>query len=347
MNQKIFCIGFHKTGTSSLATAFQMMEYRVCRRLGILQDLIPDKNLIELIRNHQSQELLKAIKPYDAFCDNPWPLFYREIDDFYPDSKFILTIREENSWIKSVLNYFKNSETEIREIIYGEASPIGNEAIYLKRYRKHNEEVLEYFKNRPEDLLIIDLEKEVDQWTRLCHFLGKEIPNQEFPHRNKSSSDKKNNETNAVESKNNKLVTFLKLPIQDKRLLIETTTLLFIARLLVLFLPFRVIAKRLGEHMTETTRQTSSLQEKTSEKIGRAIRKVSRHTPFRSLCLEQAITCKFMLNRRGISSTIYFGLSKDEDASKLKAHAWTRSGSQIITGAKERHQFKIVSTFGN
>jgi hypothetical protein len=345
MNQKVFCIGFHKTGTSSLATAFQMMGYRVCRRLGILQDLIPDKNLIELIRNHQSPEILEVIKPYDAFCDNPWPLFYKEIDAFYPGSKFILTIREENSWLRSVLQYFKTTETEIREIIYGEASPIDNEEIYLKRYRKHNEGVLEYFKNRPEDLLIIDIEKEVDQWTRLCHFLGKEVPNQEFPHRNKSRSDKKYKEV--TESKNNKLVTFLKLPIQDKRLLVETTTLLFIARLLVLSLPFRVIAKRLGEHMTETTRQTPTLQEETSVKIGRVIRKVSRHTPFRSLCLEQAITCKFMLNRRGISSTIYFGLTKDEEALKLKAHAWTRSGSQIITGAKGRHQFKVVSTFGN
>jgi len=346
MNQKVFCIGFHKTGTSSLAVAFQIMGYRVCRRLGPLQDLIPDKNLIELIRNQQTQEILKAIKPYDAFCDNPWPLFYKEIDVFYPGSKFILTIREENSWLKSVLQYFKNSETEIREIIYGKASPIENEVIYLERYRKHNAEVLAYFKNRPDDLLIIDIEKEENQWTTLCQFLEKEIPNQEFPHRNKSSSDKKR-ETYAAGSKNNKLVTFLKLPIQEKRLLVETTTLLFIARLLVLFLPFRVIAKRLGEHMTETTRQTPTLQEETSVKIGRVIRKVSRHTPFRSLCLEQAITCKFMLNRRGISSTIYFGLTKDEEALKLKAHAWTRSGSQTITGAKGRHQFKVVSTFGN
>lgn len=348
MKQKVFCIGFHKTGTSSLANALQMLEYSVCRRLGSLQDLIPDNNVIELIRNHKTQEILKALKPYDAFCDNPWPLFYKEIDAFYPGSKFILTIREENSWIKSVLQYFKNSKTEIREIIYGEPSPIGNETIYLERYRKHNAEVLAFFKSRPDNLLIIDIEKEENQWAKLCQFLGKEIPNQEFPHRNKSKSNQKNiTETKTSKSKNNKLVTFLKLPVQDKLLLIETTTLLFIARLLVLFLPFRVIAKRLGEHMTETTRQTSSLQEETTENIGKVIRKMSRRTPFRSLCLEQAIACKVMLNRRGISSTIYFGLAKENEALKLKAHAWTRSGNQIITGAKGRHQFKVVSTFGN
>jgi hypothetical protein len=345
MTQKVFCIGFHKTGTSSLAAAFQMMGYSVCRRLGMLQDLIPDKNVLELIRNNHYKEIFKASSSYDVFCDNPWPLFYKELDEHYPNSKFILTIREEHSWLKSVLNYFKNSETEIREIIYGKASPIDNEELYLKRYRKHNEEVQEHFKSRPKDLLIIDIEKEEDQWAILCRFLGKEIPNQAFPHQNKSTPDQKNKKV--TDSKSHKVVTFLKLPIQSKLLLMETTSLLIIVRLLILLLPFRVIARRLGEHMTETTRQTSSIENKTTENIGRAIRKVSRLTPFRSLCLEQAITCKFMLNRRGISSTIYFGLAKEKEASKLKAHAWTRSGNQTITGAKGRHQFKVVSTFGN
>jgi hypothetical protein len=346
MTQKVFCIGFHKTGTSSLAAAFQMMGYSVCRRLGMLQDLIQDKNVLELIRNNHYNEIFKASSSYDAFCDNPWPLFYKELDEYYPNSKFILTIREEHSWLNSVLQYFKNSETKIREIIYGEASPIGNKELYLSRYRKHNADVIEHFKSRPKDLLIIDIEKEENQWTTLCYFLGKEIPNQVFPHQNKSTPDQKNKKPNAVRSKNNKFVTFLKYPVQNKLLIMETASLLFIARLLVLFIPFRVIAKKMGEHMTETSRQTSSIENKTTENIGRAIRKVSRLTPFRSLCLEQAITCKFMLNRREISSTIYFGLTKDE-ALKLKAHAWTRSGNQIITGAKGRNQFKVVSTFGN
>ena len=51
-----------------------------------------------------------------------------------------------------------------------------------------------------------------------------------------------------------------------------------------------------------------------------------------------------MLRRRRISSTLYFGLSRDT-GSELKAHAWVRSGTQVLTGAKGHHAFTVVATF--
>lgn len=46
---------------------------------------------IELVKNF----ILKVSEDYNAFHSEPWTQFYKELDLKYPDSKFILTIRDE------------------------------------------------------------------------------------------------------------------------------------------------------------------------------------------------------------------------------------------------------------
>jgi hypothetical protein len=56
-----------------------------------------------------------------------------------------------------------------------------------------------------------------------------------------------------------------------------------------------------------------------------------------------------MLQRRRISSTLYFGLVKDSSGQlkDLKAHAWVRSGTQVLTGARGRDECEVVATFAD
>ncbi len=174
---KVIGIGFHKTGTTTLDIALQTLGYNV---LGDRIDLAPYlfKNELDVV--------FQITDKFEAFQDNPWPILFKEMDRRYPNSKFILTIREESRWIKSVVNYFGESHTEMRRWIYGVGHPKGNEAIYLNRYRNHNEEVYQYFEHRKEDLCILSWENG-DDWEKLCHFLNKPIPNIPFPHANKGN----------------------------------------------------------------------------------------------------------------------------------------------------------------
>lgn len=178
---KIIGVGFQKTGTSSLDAALKELGYKV---LGHRTDLA--KDLFE----GKIDKVLKITEDYDAMQDNPWALLYKELDKKYPGSKFILTIRNEEKWIKSVVNHFGTSNTEMRRWIYGVGHPEGNENLYLERYRAHNKEVKKYFENRQEDLLILEWEKG-DGWEKLCSFLNKPVPNKEFPHTNKGIYSKK------------------------------------------------------------------------------------------------------------------------------------------------------------
>jgi hypothetical protein len=78
----------------------------------------------------------------------------------------------------------------MRKWIYGVGCPEGNEEIYLERFNCHYQEVFEYFKNRQDDLLVMDFSKG-HGWEELCKFLGLEKPDVPFPHANKASNREK------------------------------------------------------------------------------------------------------------------------------------------------------------
>ena len=183
MKPKVFCIGFHKTGTTSLELALKKLGYRVTGSFGTKDPDIASKVHVMAYA---------IVDQFDAFEDNPWPLLYQELDQRYPGSKFILTRRPAAAWIQSQLRDFASTETPMRRWIYGEDAgcPAGNEDTYIARYERHNHEVLGYFGDRTEDLLIFDLPKG-DGWNKLCPFLGCEIPDEPFPHANKASWSRK------------------------------------------------------------------------------------------------------------------------------------------------------------
>lgn len=174
MKAKVFGIGFHKTGTTSLRVALETLGYRVTGPNGVNDPKIAERG----------EELaLHLVQRYDAFQDNPWPIVYQSMDRRIPGSKFILTLRPTDEWIRSVVKHFGTESTPMREWIYGAGSPVGHEGLYVRRYEQHNREVQEYFKNRPMDLLVLRI-AEGGGWDQLCPFLG--IPRRAtpFPHEN-------------------------------------------------------------------------------------------------------------------------------------------------------------------
>ena len=129
------------------------------------------------------------------------------------------------------------------------------------------------------------------------------------------------------------------------RLLIEAGVLLGVARLAVWFVPFRRLAAHLGDEMVESPAVDTEGLRAAALPIGWAVRTLGRRLPWMSQCLVQSVAVTWMLQRRRIPSTLYFGLAKEEETSGLKAHAWVRSGTKILTGAKQHDEFTVVATF--
>lgn len=183
--RKVFGIGFHKTGTSSLRNALERLGYRVTGPNGVYDRRIAE-NLDWLTA--------KLSHRYDAFQDNPWPLVFEKMDKLHPGSKFILTVRDPDAWIRSQIGHFGEEDTPMRKMIYGIGHPKGNEEHFKRTMLLHNEKVLAYFRNRPDDLLTMDFTAG-DGWEKLCRFLGRPVPDGPFPHVNKAADRATRRET--------------------------------------------------------------------------------------------------------------------------------------------------------
>jgi hypothetical protein len=172
---KVFGIGFHKTATTSLAGALGLLGYKVTGPNAVTKSNVEERAL---------RMAGRLVKRYDAFQDNPWPLLYRQLDRRYPGSKFILTVRPTDRWIRSVVDHFGGTTTPMREWIYGGVGdPAGHEEHYIARYERHNAEVRTYFAGRSHDLLEMDITAG-DGWEKLCPFLGHPVPAEPFPSMN-------------------------------------------------------------------------------------------------------------------------------------------------------------------
>jgi hypothetical protein len=113
------------------------------------------------------------------------------LDAAYPGSKFILTTRDESKWLESVRahwSYERNPHrwewdtypisNRLHQALYRRKS--FDAAVFRERYWRHNWDVVEYFKDRPNDFLIMNVDAG-DGWRELCGFLGKPVPGVPYP----------------------------------------------------------------------------------------------------------------------------------------------------------------------
>lgn len=171
---KVFGIGLARTGTTSLTKALRILGYRAVH--------FPTS--------------FDQILYHDAATDTSVAYRFEELDRLFPGSKFILTIRDEKGWLASYSRFrglqvrigknwpMMREARRVREILFG-TQEFDPEA-WLAGYRRHTARVLEYFADRPQDLLVMNITAG-DGWEKLCPFLGKPIPAVPFPNLNKKS----------------------------------------------------------------------------------------------------------------------------------------------------------------
>jgi hypothetical protein len=176
---KIFGIGLSKTGTTSLASALEILGYRTRDYPGLASYKPGDLSCID------SQVLAQN----EALTDTPIPSFYRELDRQYPGSKFILTVRDMDGWLLSCKKQFTpklaEKQNEAHNLLFMDlyGTTVFDEALFRSGYLQFVEGVRRHFKDRPGDLLVLDVAGG-DGWEALCTFLGKPVPEVPFPKAN-------------------------------------------------------------------------------------------------------------------------------------------------------------------
>ncbi|MCB9188197.1 MAG: hypothetical protein H6599_02835 [Flavobacteriales bacterium] len=207
LDNKIFCIGFGKTGTTSLELALKDFGYKMGFQ-PVAEMLVEDWHKGEVDR------ILNYCHSADAFQDLPFgaPGLFRELDKNFPKSKFILTIRTTPElWFDSVLKFhgkkfsadgksvptieelgnkvyrYKGWPLDMISYLFGYPEiDLYDKEKYIEIYLKHIEDVREYFKDRKNDLLVLDVSLS-GSYQKLADFLGIEVGEYDsFPWLNKT-----------------------------------------------------------------------------------------------------------------------------------------------------------------
>ena len=195
---KIICVGIGKTGTTSISKALRHLGYTVFdweEQVFDFQD-----HWVDVFQNGAQLDVKRVYQHADAVVDAPGNFFWEEILEAYPDSKVILSEREEGSWLKSLVNQLQVFEAVISRRFLAVLSPTSRKQIFIlyshltailgsadpksacvlrTRYRMHNHRVKSLVP--PEKLLVYNVKQ---GWKPLCDFLGCEVPTVAFPHEN-------------------------------------------------------------------------------------------------------------------------------------------------------------------
>lgn len=182
---KIFQIGFNKCGTVSLHKFFESNG---------LKSIHWDKGRLAQTIYKNSKEnipLLTGYQNYDCFTDIEsqvdnifiYLTHFKELDKQYPNSKFILNVRNKNNWIRSRMKHRDYLE------VYKKITNLDEDGViklWEDTWDNHINSVIEYFKDREDDLLVFDID---NQKEKLIKFMSKiiRIRNKNFGHYNRTN----------------------------------------------------------------------------------------------------------------------------------------------------------------
>ena len=102
-------------------------------------------------------------------------------------------------------------------------------------------------------------------------------------------------------------------------------------RMCILLIPSKYMEPYWGVKNEESPGDETHKNYQIAGFISREVNHVADHTPWKSQCMVRALTAQYLLCRKGISSTIYFGVKLGE-AGEMTAHAWIRCGKYYVTG---------------
>jgi len=154
-HHKVFAIGFNKTATTSLHGVFQ--------KLGMV-------SLHETYWRDPKRTLV--FLPYQCFSDGI-PGDFSVFDKRFKRSKFILNIRDLDEWLDSRLEHIRQAKARNATIITPkwDRTDAAVKHWIVERTRFHLE-VLDYFRDRPNDLLVLNYIRDPDPGQKIADFLG-------------------------------------------------------------------------------------------------------------------------------------------------------------------------------
>ena len=214
---KIFVVGYNKTGTTTMEQVLRLYGYSMPHQQE------QEARLTKQVLCTNYDEFRSFVSKFDAFQDLPFSQdqTYVVADVLFPNSRFILTERDSEQWFASMINFTKkifnlgqvdnltekDLLTKFRYLYPGYLhnnhrriltnfnkgnkletrwDKLFDKDYYIQMYEERNNQIKKYFMGSTGKLLVIDLSEEKDTES-ICRFLN--IPSElivKMPHENKS-----------------------------------------------------------------------------------------------------------------------------------------------------------------
>lgn len=199
---KIFCIGYNKTGSTSLYNAISDLGFK-----GF--DLREGEMLLKNVINESWSPIYSLCETAELFKDIPFSLpgVWRKLYNRYPNAKFILSERDSTvQWYHSIKKFHKKKFNfsddptwndvksakycydgmlnDYLRFVFSLSDRPYNFMTLSESYENHNKEVKEFFKDS-NNFLSVNVSNDND-YIKLCKFLGKEPIYSKFPISNKT-----------------------------------------------------------------------------------------------------------------------------------------------------------------
>lgn len=210
---EVLSLGLHRTGTASMREAYAILGYPDPYHYASIFANIRDADMwIEALRAkykgvgkpYARAEFDQLLGHSGVITDTPGVCFWKELVEAYPEAKIVLVERDEDKWLKSFAGLIGGILNPLGKYVLRFTDPFwwgriqtcallwvggmyGSTNFDVARrnapevYRKHYREIREAVP--PSRLLNYQLGS---GWEPLCKFLGKEVPDVPFPHRNEA-----------------------------------------------------------------------------------------------------------------------------------------------------------------
>ncbi len=215
MTLRIIGVGWGRTGTLSLKTALEILRFGPCYHMTELLKNPEHVSQWQRALNGDSVDWDSIFKGYESAVDYPTCQYWDLLGRHFKDAKYILTIRDADTWYESVkstiystkpnllsrlimmtmlpfsrhkrllLDVFKYIEKSIWEIDF--EGRFEDKKYAIQKFNDHINEILSTIKS--EKLLVYDIKS---GWNPLCKFLSVDVPTDvPFPNLNKREQFKK------------------------------------------------------------------------------------------------------------------------------------------------------------
>jgi hypothetical protein len=201
MALKVVGAGFGRTGTLSLKHALERVGAGPCYHM---MEVFPRPDHVAMWHRLAFENLIDwdlLFRDFQATVDWPSARWWREIAAHYPEARVLLSVRDPESWYKSMIDTIfqpmnfqvRDDASEIvrlqnqmvRKAILTETfdNRFEDKAHAIEVFERHTQEVRDTID--PARLLVFDVK---EGWAPLCRFLEVPIPDEPFPRLNDTAS---------------------------------------------------------------------------------------------------------------------------------------------------------------